>query len=195
VLRPGLILSCLVVPLQLAAATAERAALVAERERLEGRFAAEQAACSQRFAATACVDDVRQRRRQALAATRAQLLDLDDAERSARAAARARSVQDKQRRAAERPAPAAPAPPAPPPSVRAPAPLPADEDRSTQREAARRDAASEASRRAGAGAQRRQEIEARQARIAQRQAARGSKAADPLPVPQVSAAASAPSRR
>jgi hypothetical protein len=175
----------------------ERERIQAERDRLEALFAAEQARCSERFAVTACVDDVRQRRRAALAAPTAQALALDDAERRERAAARRQAVQDKQRRAAETPAPTLPlaatgvsaAAPAVPPVTASSA--------AAQAVAAPRapDAAASAAarQRAAASRQRQQDIKAGQARIEAREAARkqGGKAAAPLSVPAPARAASA----
>ena len=68
-------------PLSLAAADDERARLVQQRRVLNATFAAEEQACGQRFAVTACVDDLKLRRRQALAPLREQELQIDEAER------------------------------------------------------------------------------------------------------------------
>ena len=171
----------------------ERERIQAERERLEAQFAAEQARCSERFAVTACVDDVRQRRRAALAVPKAQALALDDAERRERAAARRQAVLDKQRRAAEMPAPAS--------TVAAPAsgadglrstPVPQATGASAPRSQAA-GASAAAAQRAAIGRQRQLDIKAGQARIQAREAARarGGKAAAPLDGP----AASAPATR
>ncbi len=81
-------------------AAAQRQGIEAERKRIESTYAVELARCNERFAVTACVDDVRQRRRAALAAPRARELALDDAERRSRAAARRQAVKEKQSRAA-----------------------------------------------------------------------------------------------
>ena len=65
---------------------------LAERQALVERFADEERACSQRFAVTSCVDEVRSRRRAALAPLRERELRLEEAERNRRAAER-RAVQ------------------------------------------------------------------------------------------------------
>lgn len=60
------------------------------------RHAAEERACSDRFAVTACIDDVRARQRAALAPLREQELALDDADRQRRAAERQAAVAARQ---------------------------------------------------------------------------------------------------
>jgi hypothetical protein len=77
----------------------ERESLVAERQGLVDRFAAEERACRERFAVTACVDELRVRRRAALEPLRERELALDDAERQQRA-------NDRQTSRAARPQPA-----------------------------------------------------------------------------------------
>ena len=64
-----------------AADDGERASIAAERQLLVERYAREERECLQRFAVSACLDDVRSRRRAALAPLRARELQLDDAER------------------------------------------------------------------------------------------------------------------
>ena len=82
---------------------AERAEIQAERNRLEAQFDAEKADCAGRFAVTACLDDVRERRRAALEGPRMRALALDDAERLRRAAARRDALARKQRDTMRRP--------------------------------------------------------------------------------------------
>ncbi len=167
---------------------AERAAVAAERQRLEARFAAEEAQCRERFAVTACIDDVRQRRRIALAAPRAQELAQDDADRMQRAQSRREAVARKQKQAAERPVVEPerarelrlPPPPAPLAEPRVPAAPSADE----------------AARRAAASRDRRERIAASQDRIVTRQverASRNKRPGEPLPLPP-EVAASRPRR-
>jgi hypothetical protein len=170
-----------------AARAQQRAQLLAERQRIEAEFQATVAACRQRFAVTACVDEARQRRRDALAVPRTQALVLDDLERRERAVARREAVQAKQRKAAERALPASAAPAASRPARQGPAPAQAAAPRSNPASAAEASAAA-ASRRAQAAQQRQAEIEATQARIRARQAerARQGKVAAPLPVPAAS---------
>ena len=83
-----------------------RARIQAERTRIESRFNAEMADCQRRFVVTACMDEARQRRREALAVPRAEGLALDDIERRERAVARRELLQAKQREAAVGGAPA-----------------------------------------------------------------------------------------
>lgn len=158
---------------------ADRAAVAAERQRLEAAFAAEEAQCRERFAVTACVDDVRQRRRVALAGPRAQELALDDAGRMQRAEARREAVARKQKEAAERPVAQAAEPvrelrlPPPPVPLAEPRPQPMPDSEA-------------AARRAAASRERREKIAASQDRIVTRQVERASrqkKASDPLPLP------------
>jgi colicin import membrane protein len=181
---------------------AQRAALQAERERIEAQFKAQELACRERFAVTACIEDVKQKRREALAGPRAQALALDDIERKERAETRREAVRERQRLLAQRPVPveALPAPasaPASPPLAAAQPSATAASGSLADRQTAERAqgpasgpraAAAEraASRRAAAAAQRQQRVAATQARIASREAARlaSGKAAE--------AAASAP---
>ena len=99
---------------------AERARLAAERQALIDGFAQEELACQQRFFVNDCVEDVRRRRREALAPLRARELELDDVERQQRAAERRAAIEAKQREQAARPAPAS-APELPPRSPAEPA--------------------------------------------------------------------------
>jgi hypothetical protein len=159
---------------------AERARIDAERRAIEGRFAAEEAACRERFVVTACVEDTRVRRRQALAGPRHQELLLDDAARKRRAQARLEAVEARRAAAAALP-PSTPLPDAVRRNAAPPAPAAARAPRPVN-EAAE---AAAAARRASAAAKRREELAIDQARIESRQAQReaaGKKAA-PLPLP------------
>lgn len=169
-----------------------RGRIQAERTRIETQFNAELAACQQRFVVTACADEARLRRREALAKPRAEGLALDDIERRERAVARRELVQAKQREASARVAPASPAsaPSAPSARVR-PAPPPAAAASSVHhhRGAAAASAAEAAAQeRSQAARDRQAEIAATQARIRARQAERlrEGKVAAPLPVPAAS---------
>jgi colicin import membrane protein len=66
----------------------ERERLGVDRRALDQRFATEEQACQSRFAVTPCVDDVRLRRRLALAPLRERELQLDDEQRRQRASVR-----------------------------------------------------------------------------------------------------------
>jgi hypothetical protein len=161
----------------------ERAAIAQERRHLEGVFAAEQAACANRFAVNACVEDVAERRRAALAPLRERELALDDAARRARAAQR-RETAARQRAAASSPAGAVGAASAAEARPRQPARAVsgATGPRSAPDPALR---ASEAARRAAAAEQRAAEARKVQERSERREAerARAGKVARPLPVP------------
>ena len=179
----------------------QRARINADRDRIEAQFTAEQAACQQRFVVTACTDDVRLRRRAALAAPRAQASALDDVERYKRAAARREAVAQKQRRAAERPVPAPPvitasvapmtAPMTAPVTEPVTAPVtepvtaPVEPASAPKAHAATSSAAAAAAHRAQALKARQTQIQHGQARIEARQAehARAHKPSTPLPMP------------
>jgi len=166
-----------------------RARIKDERSRIEAQFSAEMAACRQRFVVTACLDDARQRRRDALTAPRTEELTLDDLERRERAAVRREAIEAKQREAASRPA-APLAASAPGERVR-PGPSAATSTPATQRAdpgAAVSAAQASARQRANAARERQAQIEATQARIRDRQAERlrEGKVAAPLPLPAAS---------
>ena len=164
-------------------AAPDRGEITAERQRLQSAYAAEEAQCRERFAVTACVDDVRKRRRAALAGPRAQELALDDVERLQRAQARREAVGRKQKQAAERPVVA----PEPQREVRLPPPAAVVEPRVHEAPSA-----DEAARRAAASRERRDKIAASQDRIVTRQVdrvSRNKKVSAPLPVPAAASAA------
>lgn len=169
--------------------SAEHAELAAQRQRLEAGFAAEEAQCRERFTVTTCVDDVRKRKREALAAVRSRELVLDDAERRQRAAERRQAVARKQAELASRPAPADSTRHAPPGPTAGASGVPRT-PRPPQGDAE----AQEARRRADASRERRAKAEAQRDRIATRQAdrARNGKAAQPLPLPPEVAASARP---
>ena len=180
----------------------ERAGIGAQRQRLEAEFAVEERACAGRFVVSGCVDDVRKRRRVALAPLRERELQLDAAERRQRADNRRAAVAAKTTASASRPAAPEPAAdareraadsrerePAVPPasSVSGPAARP----RFTPPAAAAR--AAEAEERAREGRVREQQVQESEQRIRRRlddREARGRKA-DPLPVPQLAPSAAA----
>lgn len=101
---------------------AERERIRSERAGVEAAFAAQERACQERFAVTACVDDARRTRRGALAELRRQTTALDEAQRKQRAERRRQAIQDNLAREAaeQRDVPARPArPPQAAPSERA----------------------------------------------------------------------------
>lgn len=169
----------------------ERDRLVAERQGLLDRYAAEERACRERFVVTACVDGLRARRRLALQPLRERELALDDAERRQRASDRRSARLARPQRSA--PLQAAPASAAevpveagaaaalavPPGSASVGRPdVPHAGDSTTGR-------ALQAAERARAAAKRAAMLEAAPAEVARRQAQRAAsgKAALPLPVP------------
>ena len=177
-----------------------RARIQAERTRIDEMFSADTAACQQQFAVTACVEQARQRRRDALAGARSQALLLDDIERRERAVARREAITVKQREAASRAAPLLPASASEFASASAsasastsiarmrPSPSAASAAIRRSHSAAASEAAAEALRRAQATRERQAEIEATQDRIRARQIERlrEGKVAAPLPVPAAS---------
>ena len=171
-------------------AATERRRIDAERRQIEARFSAEDAACRQRFEVTSCVDEVKARRREALAGLRQQELLLADAERRKRAAARMQAIEVKRIEAESRP----PAPPQPAPVLRRP--LPPSAAAAASREARHQDAqeAVAAAQRASAAATRRAAAAEDRSRIAERESQRASEArkSAPLPVPPEMAASGRP---
>ena len=74
---------------------AERTRITAERARLEAGFLSEDAACYQRFFVNSCLDEVNVRRRETLAALRAQEIALNEQERKFRGAEQIRRIEEK----------------------------------------------------------------------------------------------------
>lgn len=79
---------------------AEREQLRAQRAEIEARFAQERDGCERRFAVNACVDDAKQRRSAALRPLQRREIELDAAQRKARAAAQQERVAERNREAA-----------------------------------------------------------------------------------------------
>lgn len=186
-LLPAWCVALAALPLPAVAADDERVRLVQQRRALSDTFAAEERACAQRFAVTACVDEIKLRRRDALAPLRERELQIDEAERVQRAAARRAAIAAK--RAAAAAAPPASAAGLPELRVRQPsvaAALPASGARDDSRERA-----AAAGQRARQLQQGRDEAAAVQRRVQQRLDARSGRKSDPLPVP---ASSSAPRR-
>lgn len=78
-----------------AAIARERSRIEAERRREDARFAAEEAACHQRFAVNDCLREVRVRRRAVFEDLRRQEIALNDAERRDRGAEQLRRTEDR----------------------------------------------------------------------------------------------------
>ncbi len=194
----GLVMSSLTVP---ARADETRQQLARERVALEQRFADEERACAARFAVHACVDEVRARRRAALAPLRDQELRLEDAERRRRAEERRAAVARKQAEAAQRP-PLPPEASLPPREPAAPASSPpVVETLPPRAQGPSAQEAAEAARRAEGLQQARERADAAEARIRQRRerqqaelAAKGRQP-DTLPRPAGPASAASAARR
>jgi hypothetical protein len=182
----------LVLTAQAWAQGSERDRLTVERQGLVDRFAAEERACRERFVVTACVDDMRVRRRAALEPLRERELALDDAERQQRAKDRqaARAARPQAAPAAASNSAAASAAAAPvrlSPAVAAPlhqAEMPHEKDGQSSR-------ALQAAERARAAAKRADLLDATQAELARKSAERAAtgKAVSPLPTPEAASAA------
>ena len=171
-------------PAQGMAADDDRARLVQQRRQLGEGFAAEERACSQRFAVTACVDDVKRRRREALAQVRERELRLDEAERQQRAAERQAAIDAK--RAAVAAAPSASSVAAPelrvrPSATAASRPAAKPRDDGTER-------AAQAEQRQGLAQQRRDEAATAQQRVQRRQEERSASGRKSAPLPALPAA-------
>ena len=162
------------------AAPQERAELRAERNRLTEAFSKEERACSLQFLVTACQDEVRARRREALAPVRERELRLDEAERQAKTEQRRRAIAAKQALAASQPA----ARPAPPVRVRSSA-LAASVPTREPRQQDNGDRASAAASRARELEVQRQQAVQAQHRVDRREAERlaAGRKAVPLPTP------------
>ena len=168
----------------------ERAGLAAQRQASSQVFDQEEQACRQRFAANDCANDVRARRRDALAPVRARELRLADQERQQRAAERRRTLADKKHAAAQRPADS-PAPTVTPVPVPVPVlkvrQLPPPHWPTSAAQVRKADVAAnqqaEAAQRAQATAARQAQLDVNQQRVVQRVAARASQsnAVQPLP--------------
>lgn len=163
---------------------AERTRIAAERAAAESRYTAEEAECRKRFVVTACVDEAKARRREALGRLKHQEIVLDEQERRRRAAARLQAIEEKQREAATRP----PMPAQPAPVIREAASAPAARGPQTPSAAERaqraREEAARAQRRAQAAEERRQQAAEDRERIAGREAerrAKDKKPSTPLP--------------
>ena len=74
---------------------AERARIGVERSRLEAGFLTEDTACYQRFAVNSCLDDVNERRREAMANLRRQEIVLNEQERQRKGAEQIRKTEEK----------------------------------------------------------------------------------------------------
>lgn len=155
------------------------------RAAADARFEAESAACRQRFAVNACLDDARQRRRQALAAVQAEQRALDEAGRRERAADRRAEVARKQAEVARRTAAPTPAASAASAGSAAETPSASRPRAATSPRAEASDAAAKAAARAEAARKRQEQIKADQARIQARIDKRAAQGKQPLPLPPV----------
>jgi hypothetical protein len=176
-------------PAPLRAQDSERARLAAERLSLTDGYAAQEQACREQFVVTACVDDVRQRRRLALQPLRARELSLDEDERArkaldrltARAARTGASAAPASAASAGLVGPSLPTASAP---LRAPQPGTPGRDRSTAATNPSAEArALQAAERARAAARRAETLDALQAEVARKSAERAANARRSAPLP------------
>lgn len=177
----------------------ERRSIAAERAAVEAQARTAEAECRSRFVVSGCVADVQAQRRAALAKLRERELVLDEAKRQADANAQAQRVQAKRDEAATKPSPEPHAPAVKLRASQAPASAAHGSERVRPRSKTLDDA-HEAARRAALQQQRLREADEHRQQVQQRdaeRAARGKKAAQPLPVPSaasVAQIASAPAR-
>jgi colicin import membrane protein len=189
-----LLLVCLAMAGALAAVPpdAERARIADERRAVLATFESQELACQARFAVTACLDELRARRRQALAPLRERELQIDAIERKQRGLERQAAVAAKQRavvarlQAAEA-APAASGPAREPPAAGMAGSTPSVGHRGEGAEAR----ATKAAVNVQSARKRQAEVQAGQARVARRQAERNARGKDDahlaLPGPSASA--------
>ena len=90
----GLVMACAAAQAQ-TTSDAERLRISSERARLEAAFALEDTACYKRFLVNNCLDEVKLRRRDALADLRRQEIVLNDEARKAKAAEQIQKIEDK----------------------------------------------------------------------------------------------------
>lgn len=177
----------LLVPQTLLAAESERDRITEQRKAMAERFAAEEKACVSRFAVTACVDDVRSRRREALAPLRARELTLDEADRQQRARVRREAIAARQAQVASRP----PAPALTEARVRQPALPSSSAARTPKAQDDGQARAADAARRASEVRSRQAEASAAQQRVERRLAEREAQGKKPMPLPVPGAASAA----
>lgn len=166
----------------------ERTRIAQQRRAVSASFDAQERACAKRFTVTVCIDEVRARRRAALAPLRERELQIDDAERQQRATERRAAVAARQRAAKQRQLGAAvPQIRLREPAQRASAAAPAV--KAPRRDSSPDSRAAEAAAHVRASQQRQADIAAEQARVAGQLAERAAtgKAAAALPVPASSA--------
>jgi colicin import membrane protein len=90
----GLVMACAAAQAQISS-DAERLRISSERARLEAAFALQDTACYKRFLVNNCLDEVKVRRRDALADLRRQEIVLNDEARKAKAAEQIQKTEDK----------------------------------------------------------------------------------------------------
>ncbi|MGM9481217.1 hypothetical protein ACS5PN_08495 [Roseateles sp. NT4] len=180
-----------------AAQPATRAEVAAQRAAIEQRFAQEKLDCQSRFSVASCLDDVRQRRHDAMAPLVKREHELAAEERSERASAQTQRVRERELAAAqdegqkrERLLTASPPASSVSPAARTPKAL--------SPEAAEHNRLKAAQKADAEAAKRREQAEARQlhqqrvqAEHEARQKSRTKPAAAPLPLPGASAASKA----
>ena len=173
---------------------ATRAEVAAQRAALEAKFERESTECQQRFAVSACLEDLRQRRHDALAPLVRREHELAAEERRERAAAQVQRVRERELAAAQdegqRRQRSVVAPPPPAPVVPASHPVRgrSPEAAEAARRAAERQSEVEAARRREQARLRELRQQERIAAHEARQKKRTKPAAAPLPLPAASTA-------
>lgn len=161
----------------------DRQALVQERAAIEARFHQAEQACQTRFFVTACLEEARSRRREALAPLREQELAWDEAERQQRAQTQRAEIEARQLARAQRP------PPVSEPVASAPRRLPppgvphASIVRPGAASAAAQTRQAQAQVRVQAAARRASEAQQAQARVQRRLQAQREKGGEARPLP------------
>lgn len=191
-LRP-LVLALLLAATAAFAQPATRAEVAAQRAALEQGFAREKAECEQRFGVSACLEELRQRRHDALAPLVKREHELAAEERRVRAAAQTQRVHEREVAASqdegqrrERVVAAPPATPPATPASHAPRARTPEDAARAQRDAAQKAEAEAAKRRAQAEERQRRQQERVLEHEAQ-QKRRMKPPAAPLPLPGASA--------
>jgi len=206
-------LACTPLAAQTAPDSAERQSIADQRAQAEAAFTAGERECQSRFAVTACVDALRQQKRDMLARLRAREIELDDARRRADAEA-ARQRREEKQSAAKAPhgpsrnrvwpgdvaasASSRHTPPAEPGHTTNRAAEHGDarrakphRDDSAQRSAERADEAAAAAQRAAARQRQAERSERHREQVEQRNAQRAAQGKRAAPLPEPSAASAA----
>ena len=168
---------------------AERQQLATEMRALDARFERERTECGQRFALNACIDQARNRHRQAQTALKARQRELDEQQRAQKALDRRTAIDRRQQTLPAQQSlqpdasqPAAAASPSTPAAI-SPAAAAARREARERRAAEAAAAHAKAAERAAAARKLQASIQADQERIKARQAQREAKGKKVLPLP------------